>query len=54
VDDDRVAAAKEKAGSWTDWLYEKGVPIILAILSLIAAVVFLAAIAVILGILPGR
>ncbi len=45
---------KAESGSRADWLYEKGVPIILAILSLIAAVVLLAAIAVILGILPGR
>jgi hypothetical protein len=54
VSDERLPPGGDEPSSGRGLLYEKGVPIILVILTLIAVIVFLAALAVIVGILPTR
>jgi len=54
VSDERFPSGGDKPSSGKAFLYEKGVPVILIILTLIAVLVLLAALAVIVGILPPR
>jgi len=54
MSDERLPSDGDEPSSRKALLYEKGVPIILVILTLITVVVFLAALAVIVGILPTR
>lgn len=54
MSDERLPPRGDEPSSWKALLYEKGVPVILVILTLITIVIFLAALAVIVGILPTR
>ena len=54
MSDEYLPPRGDEPPSGKDLLYEKGVPAILVILTLITAIVLLAALAVIVGILPTR
>jgi len=54
MSDERLPLGGDEPSSRKDFWYEKGVPIILIILTLIMVLVLLAALAVMVGILPPR